>query len=1142
MAQRGDKGNGKVIGAAMVVGGGIAGIQASLDLAEAGFKVYLVERKSAIGGHMAQLDKTFPTNDCAMCILSPKLVDVGRHRNIELLVDSEVIGVEGEAGNFVVRLRTRPRYVDLEKCTGCGECAEVCPVVIPDQFNEGLASQRAAHRLYPQAVPNAYAIEKRGVAPCQDACPAGVSAQGYIALIRQRRYVEALQLIKERIPFPSVCGRTCHHPCEGHCTRRYVDEPVAIQALKRFVSDVVYRSHHPLPEPVPRTRKERVAIVGAGPAGLTAAQDLVKMGYGVTVFEALPEPGGMMRYGIPEHRLPKDVLRRDIADILALGVEIKVNTPVRDPRRLLEEGYDAVYLAVGVYDEPRLGVEGEDLEGVLSAIHLLREVNMGNFPDLGKRVAVVGGGITAVDAATTALRLGAREVYLIYRRTRDELPAYGWELEEAEAEGVRLIQRAVVTCILGEDGRVSGLKYAQGKPGPKGPDGRPTVVPVPGTEQVLQVDTVVRALGQSSDLWHMAAAPDEWKGDPETFATKIPGIFAGPGRVPGAGFIINAIAQGHRAAASIHRYLQGQPLEASDARPVPVAKWPKEEVVEKVARGLIEPRPRQPRELLPVEKRTERFVEVDMGFSERQAIAEAERCLDCGICSECRQCEIVCQAGAINHDMVEQEREIEVGAILLAPGFEPFVAERAAEYGWGRYPNVLTSLQLERLLNAAGPTHGHVQRPSDGKTPKRIAFIQCVGSRDQKHDYCSSVCCMYAIKEAILTIEHEPDTEVTIFLMDMRAFSKGYAEYFQRARERYGIRFVRCRISSVKEDPHTRDLILRYVVDSQIREESFDLVVLSVGMEISEAAQDLGRRVGVELDEYGFCRTAPFAPLETTRKGVFALGPFHEPKDIPESVMEASGTAGLAGALLAPARWTRTEEATYPSEREVTQEEPRVGVFVCHCGTNIGGFLDVPEVAEYAATLPGVVHAEHNLYSCSQDNIRHIAEVVREHKLNRVVVAACTPLTHEPLFQDAIRQAGLNPNLFEMANIRNQCSWVHPDNWDAATEKAKDLVRMAVAKAVRLEPLHKSQVPVQKTALVIGGGAAGMNAALTLAQQGFPVHLVEREGRLGGNLLRLRHSLQEATGAGDRMWLDPRAYAERLISKVEAEPRITVHL
>jgi heterodisulfide reductase subunit A-like polyferredoxin len=533
------------------------------------------------------------------------------------------------------------------------------------------------------------------------------------------------------------------------------------------------------------------------------------------------------------------------------------------------------------------------------------------------------------------------------------------------------------------------------------------------------------------------------------------------------------------------------------------------------------------------------------------AQAEAARCLACGICSECLSCWYTCQADAVDHNMLERVQDIQVGAVILAPGYEAYHAERSSEYGWGRYPNVVTALQFERLLSASGPTHGHVHRPSDGQTPRRIAFIQCVGSRDQTHDYCSSFCCMYATKEAIMAIEHEPDTEVTVFMMDMRAFGKGYLEYYQRAQERYGIRYIRCRTSKIHQDPHTHNLLLRHVQNGaegpSIVEEEFDLVVLSVGVEMSESVHELGRRLDIDLDEHGFCRTHPFQPLQTSREGIFAVGPFRGPKDIPETVVEASGAAAAVGAVLAPARWTRTEEVVYPPERDVMEEEPRVGVFICHCGSNIGGFLDVPQVAEYAKGLPGVVHAEHNLYTCSQDSIQHITEQTKELGLNRVVVASCTPLTHEPLFQDSIRQAGLNPGMFQMANIRNQCSWVHPDQWDAATDKSKDLVRMAVAKALRLEPLRKTEVQVEKAVLIVGGGVAGMTAALTLADQGFPVHLVERTERLGGQLQNVHHVVDfvpdaQGNGGGQLEWHDPQAFLRQLVERVEGHPQITVHL
>ncbi|MGB2910424.1 MAG: FAD-dependent oxidoreductase, partial [Anaerolineales bacterium] len=486
----------------MVVGGGIAGMQAALDLADQGFKVYLVEEKSAIGGHMAQLDKTFPTNDCAMCNISPKLVDTGRHQNIDILTDSDVLKADGEAGNFTVTLRRRPRYIDTTKCVGCGDCAEVCPVSLPDLYEEGLKERRAAYRLYAQAVPAAYAIDKLGTAPCRHACPAEQRAQGYIALIAEGRYREALRVIKEDNPFPSVCGRTCHHPCESKCVRGMVDQPVGIMSLKRFVVDYALAYGREPVDQAARTRPEWVAVIGAGPAGLTAAHDLVKMGYGVTVYEALPVPGGMMRVGIPAHRLPKGVLQQDIDDILALGVVLKTSTPVKDPPALLEQGYDAVCLATGISSRDlSLGLEGEDSEGVISAATFLRKVNLGEPISVGDRVAVVGGGITAMDAAAVARRLGAQDVYLVLDRPRGELPAYHWEVAAIEAEGIHLYERTTATRILSRDGVVTGVELAEISKGMAvDKNGRRRPKTKPGTEFGIDVDIVIGTVGQYSDL------------------------------------------------------------------------------------------------------------------------------------------------------------------------------------------------------------------------------------------------------------------------------------------------------------------------------------------------------------------------------------------------------------------------------------------------------------------------------------------------------------------------------------------------------------------------------------------------------------------------------------------------------------------
>ncbi|HSQ18291.1 MAG TPA: FAD-dependent oxidoreductase, partial [Anaerolineales bacterium] len=370
----------KPIGAVMILGGGIAGMQASLDLADQGFKVFLVEKQSAIGGKMAQLDKTFPTNDCAMCTISPKLVETGRHPNIQLMTNSELVSASGQAGNFTIDILHQPRYIDPSKCVACGDCAKVCPVIRPDQFNQSLNDCRAAYKLYPQAVPNAYAIEKRGIAPCRDACPAGQRAQGYIALIREGRWQDAMRVIKMDNPFPGICGRICNHRCETACNRGLVDEPINIRALKRFVTDQVYAEPRPEIEPLPITHPEqRVAIIGAGPCGLTAAQDIIQDGFPVTVFEAMPVAGGMLRLGVPEFRLPAAIIEREVQDVIDLGVELRLNTQVNNLDDLFAAGFSAVLIAVGAHEGIRLPIPGANLEGVLINTRFLRDVRLGKY-------------------------------------------------------------------------------------------------------------------------------------------------------------------------------------------------------------------------------------------------------------------------------------------------------------------------------------------------------------------------------------------------------------------------------------------------------------------------------------------------------------------------------------------------------------------------------------------------------------------------------------------------------------------------------------------------------------------------------------------------------------------------------------------
>ncbi|TET16713.1 MAG: CoB--CoM heterodisulfide reductase iron-sulfur subunit A family protein [Dehalococcoidia bacterium] len=654
-------------GAVLVIGGGIGGIQAALDLAESGYYVYLIEKSPAIGGMMAQLDKTFPTNDCSMCILSPKLVACGRHLNISIITNAEVRYIKGEAGNFQVTLVKKARYIDIDECTGCGECAKHCPVRAANSFDEGLSNRAAIYVKYPQAVPRAYAIDR-------------------------------------------------------------------------------------------------------------------------------------------------------------------------------------------------------------------------------------------------------------------------------------------------------------------------------------------------------------------------------------------------------------------------------------------------------------------------------DKCIGCGLCEK------VCLAKAVVYSDREELQSINVGAIILSPGYGLPDAGLMYNYGYGKYPNVITSIEFERILSASGPYQGELSRPSNRDIPEKIAFIQCVGSRDSMHGktYCSSVCCIYAIKEATVAKEHSPiPLDIAIFFMDMRTFGKGFEAYYDRAMNEYGVRFIRCRPSMIEEVPETKNLRIKYETeDGKLIKEEFDLVVLSIGLEPPKEAEELANRLGIELDKYGFCQTGNLLPVESSKPGIFVCGAFQGPKDIPETVMQASAAAASASASLSPVRNSLVKRKEYPPERDIRGEPPRIGVFVCHCGINISGVVNVPEVREYAVTLPNVAYAEDNLYACSQDTQERIKETIREHNLNRVVVVSCTPRTHEPLFQETIREAGLNRYLLEMANIRDQCSWVHKEYPEEATEKAKELVKMAVAKAKLIQPVAQTSLEVIHSGLVIGGGIAGMVAALNLAQQGFEVYLTEKREQLGGIARRIRHTLE-----GD----DIQAYLQNLITRVSENPLIQVY-
>jgi len=1029
--------------------------------------------------------------------------------------------------------------VDLTKCTSCGECAKVCPVSRPNEYNEKLDFRKAIYKQYPQAIPGGFGINKVGTAPCKATCPAHVSIQGFVALINDGRYDEALKLFKDEHPFPGVCGRVCHHPCEGECTRAQVDQPLAVRELHRFLGDYeLEKGEFYSPTIEAEQRSEKVAIIGSGPAGITAAYNLLREGYQVTIFEKQDEPGGMMRFGIPAYRLPRDILAGEIKVVEDMGATLQCGVSFGTDitlESLKKDGYSAVFLAIGLHNGRKLGIENEDIAGVLQGVDFLRDSSMGKAVDVGREVVVIGGGNVAVDVAQTAKRLGAEKVTLICLERRDEMPAWEYEIIEALEDDITIVNSFGPRNfhIDNDKQRVSGIEFKSCKRvfdenGRFNPEFDDNVC------EIFHCDTVIIAIGQSANLDGIKdqgiaiSRPGGLEADSVTLQTPIDWVFAGGDAFYGPKSVVDAVACGKEAAISIDRYINGKDLREGREK-----SW-------EYVRPSVEGQPTIERieaECLAPAVRAGNFSEVYSGFDEEKARKEAVRCLSCGVCSECYQCLDACLAGAIDHGMVAEDKALTVGSVVLATGAKPYDPTPLSElYLYKKNPNVLTSLEFERLLSSGGPTMGHLVRPSDHEEPKKVAWLQCIGSRDTNkcgNSYCSSVCCMYAMKDAMIAKEHAGgNLDAAIFYMDIRSFGKDYEMYYDRARDREGIRFVKARVHSVIENPENRNLILRFADENgAIQEEEFDMLVLSVGLEVSRETLELADRLGIGLNKHKFVESEPFAPLATSRPGIYTCGTFQGPKDIPSSVTEASAAAGLAGCEIAAARGTDTKMLEVPEEIDISGQEPRVGVFICNCGSNIAGVVDVPGVQAYASTLPGVVFTDNNLFTCSQDTQAKIKDKILEEKLNRVVVASCSPKTHAPMFMETLEACGLNRYLFEMANIRNQDSWVHANNPDLATKKAKDLVRMAVSRAVRLKPLAGKVIPVNKRALIVGGGIAGMNAALDLSRQGFDSTLIEQQSELGGMGRKLHHTIEGA---------DIRGYVGQLTDQVMQDEKITV--
>jgi heterodisulfide reductase subunit A-like polyferredoxin len=1016
-------------------------------------------------------------------------------------------------------------------------------VSLESLYDEGLIDKKATYKPYAQAVPGAYAIDKRDQSPCTNACPNAVNAHGYVSMIAQGKYEEALEVITRTLPLPGVLGRICPHPCEDVCRRDEVDEPISICTLKRFVADQVDIDNLPLVDIT--AREERVAVIGAGPAGLTAAYFLAKDGFKVTIFEALPVGGGMLRVGIPDYRLPPDVLEKEIKWITRHGVEIKYNTALgRDMTvdGLLDDGYSAVYLAVGCHANMQLNIPKEDTDGVISGVEFLRDVCLGDLTALTGNVVIVGGGDVAIDAARSALRIGADNVSILYRRTHAEMPAREEEIEDALEEGIDIQFLMAPVEVVESDGKVVGLKCIEMKLGEPDDSGRRRPVPVKGSEFIVDTDVIIPAIGQKTDTTFLKDTKDieldRWnniKVDPISFQTTKKGVFAGGDAQTGASIAIAAVAAGKEAAVSIKRYLDGKDL-TKGREPIELPQkdfYPIKEDIQKVKRAKMS--------RILMEERKAGFTEVELGLSEEAAVADAKKCLNCMVCCECLECVKACKAEAVTletHGEKDETVEIDVGSIILAPGADMYDPGLHDTYNYTKHPNVVTAMEFERILSASGPYGGHLIRPSDHKEPQKIAWLQCVGSRDVHlgaHGYCSGVCCTYAIKEAMLAKEHSSNgLDAAVFYIDMRTFGKDFEQYYNRAKEESGVRFVKSKITNIDSNQDTGMQVIRYVDEAGRRlEEEFDMVVLSVGLSASIKTAEQAKKWGIDLDHYNYAKTNSFDPVQTSRPGIYVCGIFQGPKDIPSSVIDSSAAAGVAGSSLADVRWTLTKTREIPEEKDVRGEPPRIGVFVCRCGTNIAGVVDVPEVVDFSKNLPGVVYVEENMFSCSQDTQDNMTEIIKEHGLNRVVVAACTPKTHEPLFQETLINAGINKYLFEMGNIRNQCSWVHKDDPARATEKSKDMVKMAVAKANLLEPLTESTMPITQSALVIGGGVAGMAAAQNMSQQGYHTYLIEKADVLGGQARHLHE-----TWRGE----DIQGYLTQLTDVVQSDDNIEVFL
>jgi len=890
----------------LVVGSGIGGMESSIKLADMGYKVLLVEKEASVGGRMILLSKVFPTLDCASCISGPKMSSTINHPNITTLAYSEVQRiVRNPDGRFVASVKEKAKFVDWAACTGCDACQIACTVAVPDQFNANLAARRAAYIAFPQAVPKKAVLQREGTSPCIDACPAGIKAHGYVSLVRSGKYEEAFQLVLDATPLVGTLGRACYAPCEGECTRTKLEGAVPIRLIKRFAADKHYESHEGPGIEVDSPNGRSIAVVGSGPAGLTAAWQLARKGYTVKIFEKRSHPGGFLRHAIPTYRLPHEVVDADIANLTALGVEIECDSKVNDLAELKAQGYEAVVLATGTQLATSMEVPGEDAEGVVTGLDFLNDVNNDRAPDLtGKRVVIVGGGNVAMDAARVATRLGATEARVVYRRGREEMPAHHVEAKDAEAEGTVFEFLVNPTAVVSENGKVTGITLQKMRLGEPDASGRRRPEPVPNSEYTVECDMVVTTIGMGPDADPYnslvgTAGGNRIKVDAKTLQTEQEWLFAAGDVSTGASDITRAIGAGRRAAHMVDRWINHEPLDGFAALDDRLPVIDHEAVLARqAAYGHRDP---VSGEVILLPKPTD-FSEIEVPLTEEQARAGAGSCMDCGVCSECQECVSACPAFAIRMDQKDKITDFEVGAVVVSTGHKLFAADLKPEYGFGQFPNVITGMQMDRLLAPTRPFNT-VLRPGDGKVPERIGYISCTGSRDKTvgNPLCSKFCCMYSIKQNQLIMGALPLADVSMHYIDMRAAGKRYEEFYVQAQD-MGAVYIKGRVSKVTEEPNG-DLLVRYEDienGGNIVEASYDLVVLAVGIQPNREVDKLFAGTPLGLDEYYYVAepSAELNPGETNIPGVFVAGTASGAKDIVDTILHAGAAVAQVAAHL----------------------------------------------------------------------------------------------------------------------------------------------------------------------------------------------------------------------------------------------------